>query len=181
MPSADYDAGGSPHLFALPSDSVQVTSDDCYTPRWLFEAMGLHFDLDVASPPGGPWHVPCDRYYTAEDDGLAQPWDGLVWCNPPFSNFKPWGFRWAECERGVIIGTYAPETYATPAVFAAADAVAFIGVKFALPAGGWIKPRHGCYVAFRGTGVSPAERLAAADPYGAVLYGHTRVIPPDRG
>ena len=23
-------------------------------------------DLDVAAPPGGPWHVPCDRYFTAE-------------------------------------------------------------------------------------------------------------------
>jgi hypothetical protein len=27
------------------------------------------------------------------------------------------------------------------------------------------------FVAFRGVGTEPAERLAAADPYGAVLYG----------
>ena len=159
------------HLFALPSDSIAVTSDDCYTPRWVFDAMGLRFDLDVAAPPGGPWHVPCDRYYTAEDDGLTQPWEGLVWCNPPFSAFKPWGVRSSTCQRGVLLGTYAPETYATPAVFAASDAVAFIGVKFSLPEGGNIKPRHGCYAAFRGVGTEPAERLAAADPYGAVLYG----------
>ena len=65
-------------LFPLPSDLIAVTSDDCYTPRWVFDAMALEFDLDVAAPPGGPWHVPCKRYYTAEEDGLAQPWEGLV-------------------------------------------------------------------------------------------------------
>lgn len=24
------------------------------------------------------------RYYTPEQDGLAQPWEGVVWCNPPY-------------------------------------------------------------------------------------------------
>lgn len=64
------------HLFTLPADAFQATSDDCYTPRWVFDAMGLDFDLDVAAPPGGPWHVPAKRYFTAEDDGLAQGWGG---------------------------------------------------------------------------------------------------------
>ena len=80
----------SDHLFPLASDAFKVTSDDCYTPRWVFDAMGLTFDLDVAAPPGGPWHVPAARYYTAEDDGLTSPWDGLVWCNPPYSRMKDW-------------------------------------------------------------------------------------------
>ena len=31
--------------------------------------------------------------------------------------------------------------------------------------------RQSIFVAFRGVGVEPAERLAAASPYGAVLYG----------
>jgi hypothetical protein len=63
--------------------------------------------------------------------------------------------------------------YATPVVFTHADAVAFVSVRFALPDGGQIKPRHGCYVAFRGVGVEPAKRLAMADKFGAVLYGRT--------
>ena len=159
------------HLFALPSDEFKMTSDDCYTPRWVFDAMGLQFDLDVAAPKGGPWHVPAKRYYTAEDDGLAQPWDGLVWCNPPYSKFKPWAQRWAMTDQAVLMGTYAPELWITPRVFGAADAVAFVSVKFSLPDGDLIKPRHGLFVAFRGVGTEPAERLAAADPYGAVLYG----------
>lgn len=158
-------------LFPLLPSDVAITSDECYTPRWVFDAMGLDFDLDVAAPPGGPWHVPAARFYTAVDDGLSQPWDGLTWCNPPYSKFRPWVDRWATCERGVLMGTYAPEMYATPVLLGAADAVAFISVRFALPHGGTIKPRHGVVVAFRGVGLEPAERLAAADKFGAVLYG----------
>ena len=31
------------------------------------------------------------RYWTAEDDALSQSWDGQrVWCNPPYSNIRPW-------------------------------------------------------------------------------------------
>src|SRR5690606_35780948 len=51
-------------------------SDDYYTPAWLFDALGLTFDLDVASPPGGVEWVPAARFYTVEDDGLSQPWTG---------------------------------------------------------------------------------------------------------
>lgn len=160
-------------LFALPTDAYAMTSDDCYTPRWVFDAMGLRFDLDVAAPPGGPWHVPADRYLTATDDGLTSEWDGVVWCNPPYSKFRPWVDRWATHPTGVLMGTYAPEMYATPVMFGAADAVAFVSVRFALPNGGTIKPRHGVFVAFRGVGTEPAERLAAADKWGAVLYGRT--------
>ena len=25
-------------------------NDECYTPQWVFDAMGLRFDLDVAAP-----------------------------------------------------------------------------------------------------------------------------------
>jgi hypothetical protein len=137
----------------------------------VFDAMGLHLDLDVAAPVGGPWHVPCDRYYTAADDGLAQPWDGLVWCNPPYSRFKPWVERWAAHDRGCLMGSYAPELTATPIIMGAADCVAFVSTKFTMPDGTRIKPRHGLFIAFRGVGTGPAERLAAADRYGAVLYG----------
>jgi hypothetical protein len=159
-------------LFALPLDEVAATSDDCYTPRWVFDAMGLRFDLDVAAPVGGPWHVPCERYYTAADDGLSQPWDGLVWCNPPYSNFAAWAARWAEHDRAVLMGFELPEVKWKRATYAAAEAVALIACYFGRP--GDSKPfrlRQSIFVAFRGVGTEPAERLAAASPYGAALYG----------
>ena len=105
----------SNHLFSLPSDSVAITSDDCYTPRWVFDAMGLEFDLDVAAPPGGPWHVPARAYFTAEDDGLAQSWDGLVWCNPPYGKaLGTWLNRMALHNNGIAL------------VFARTDTRAFL-------------------------------------------------------
>ena len=166
------------HLFPLPSDSIAVTSDDCYTPRWVFDAMGLHFDLDVAAPPGGPWHVPCDRYYTAEDDGLTQPWEGLVWCNPPYSSATAWVQRWLRHDRGCFMAIVLPQVRWTKPLIQGSDAVAFTGVGtgngqdgFIRPDGSSMRPRNPVIVAFRGVGTKPAERLAAADPYGAVLYG----------
>lgn len=65
-----------PPLFGV--QQAERTSDDYYTPAWVFERMGVEFDLDVCAPPGGiPW-IPAKRYFTQEDDGLSQPWDGLV-------------------------------------------------------------------------------------------------------
>ena len=47
-------------LFAVQQE--QLTSDDYYTPAWVFERMGIEFDLDVAAPPGGiPW-IPAKRF-----------------------------------------------------------------------------------------------------------------------
>lgn len=169
-PEQDEPAG---HLFTLPSDQFKVTSDDCYTPRWVFEAMGLQFDLDVAAPRGGPWHVPARKWYTAEDDGLASPWRGLVWCNPPYSNFLPWAEKFAAHDRAVLMGICLPEVRWFPIVFAAADCMAFISCDFQRPNGSKVRLRQQVFVAFRGVGTEPAERLAAADPYGAVLYGRS--------
>lgn len=159
-------------LFQLPTDAFKVTSDDCYTPRWVFDAMGLRFDLDVAAPPGGPWHVPADRYYTAEDDGLTQPWDGLVWCNPPYSTAKDWVARWIAHDRGALMTQVASGQSWRSLLYSAADAIYIGRVDFTRPDGsvlkfGWTP----ICVAFRGVGTEPAERLAAADKFGAVLYG----------
>lgn len=160
-------------LFSLPSDAIAPTADDCYTPKWVFDAIGVRFDLDVAAPAGGSWFVPHDRYYTAADDGLEQPWEGTVWCNPPYSAFGPWARKWAAHPTGALMGTYTPGTSWTPIVFAAADAVALITCEFVRPHDKPIRPMHGLFVAFRGMGVEPAERLACADRFGSVLYGRT--------
>ena len=89
------------HLFGQPQ--TEVTSDDYYTPKWVFDTLDLEFDLDVASPPGGPPFVPCKRFFTQEDDGLAQEWHGRVWMNPPFSNASPWVERFIDHAQGVAL------------------------------------------------------------------------------
>ena len=52
------------------------------TPPEVYEPLNREFGftLDVAATPD---NAKCPRYYTREDDGLAQPWDGVCWMNPP--------------------------------------------------------------------------------------------------
>jgi hypothetical protein len=95
----------APRLF--PVHQTTTTSDDYYTPSWVFERMGITFDLDVCAPSGGiPW-IPAARYLDPSDDGLAQPWDGRVWMNPPYSNVTPWVNRFVAHRNGVAFVPFA--------------------------------------------------------------------------
>ena len=62
--------------------SAKMLTDEWLTPRSIIEALGP-FDLDPCSPIDRPWST-AKKHYTKEDNGLLQPWDGLVWCNPPY-------------------------------------------------------------------------------------------------
>jgi hypothetical protein len=77
------------------------TSDDYYTPPFIFEALGLRYDIDVCSPPeGSPW-IPADRFLSIIDDGLETPWEGRVWMNPPYSKPTPWIHKWLNHGNGI--------------------------------------------------------------------------------
>ena len=90
-----------PPLFGVAQ--TQETSDDYYTPAWLFERMGIAFDLDVCAPPGGISYIPAERYYTKADDGLSAPWCGRVWMNPPYSDSAPWVDRFIAHRHGIAL------------------------------------------------------------------------------
>ena len=98
---ADEPLFNSLPLFGIPP--TQSTTDDFYTPRWVFDRMGVTFDLDVAAPPGGVAWIPAARYFTVEDDGLAQPWLGRVWMNPPYSQTTPWVRRFIAHRNGICL------------------------------------------------------------------------------
>jgi hypothetical protein len=86
-------------------EQSERTSDDYLTPRWVFDTLGLEFDLDVAAPP---WetHVPAKRKFTKADDGLSQSWEGRVWMNPPYSDSEPWVARFIEHANGIALLPY---------------------------------------------------------------------------
>ena len=79
------------------------TSDVWFTPPHIFDALDIDFDLDPAAPPGGaPW-IPATNHYSEIDDGLLQPWHGLVWLNPPYSTPRLWIERLRKPGEGVAL------------------------------------------------------------------------------
>ena len=90
----------APRLFPVTEGK---TSDECYTPRSLFDQLDIEFDLDPASCPKELSAVPARRIYTVEDDGLSLPWEGRVWMNPPYSDISLWVDRFIEHGDGVAL------------------------------------------------------------------------------
>lgn len=79
------------------------SSDEHYTPRILFDTLGLTFGTDVCAPKGGvPW-IPAINYYDLERSGLENPWFGMVWMNPPFSKPAPWVDKFIQHNDGIAL------------------------------------------------------------------------------
>lgn len=78
--------------------------DSWYTPPWLFDQLGLTFDIDVCAPRNTDHRTaPARAYFTEDDDGLAQAWHGLTWCNPPYSKPEAWTDRMVEHGNGLLL------------------------------------------------------------------------------
>lgn len=80
-------------------------SSEWYTPKWLFESLGVTFDLDPCSPGKNHW-VPAKQIYTKDDDGLRKPWRGFVFMNPPFGGRNahvPWLSKFIKHGNGIAI------------------------------------------------------------------------------
>ena len=106
-----------------------TTSDDYYTPAWVFEDMAVEFDVDVAAPPGGvPW-IPARRFLTMADDGLTTPWEGRVWMNPPFSGTTPWVRRFMEHRNGIALLATTNNSWMLD-LWEAVDGVTYFGNNF---------------------------------------------------
>jgi hypothetical protein len=85
------------------NDPNYKPDNEIYTDPAVFDALGVEFDLDVCAPEGGlPW-IPAKNHYSLKDDGLAQEWHGLVWCNPPYSKPKPWIDKFIEHGNGIML------------------------------------------------------------------------------
>ena len=86
-------------------------SVEWYTPKSVFDALDVWFDLDVCSPGVDKTWVPAWNALTPMEDGLTSPWCGFVWCNPPYGKgIDKWIGRMAEHNNGIALLPARPDT-----------------------------------------------------------------------
>jgi len=54
------------------------------TPQSLFDELSWIYGGFTLDPCATPQNAKCTRYFTREDDGLRQRWEGKVFVNPPY-------------------------------------------------------------------------------------------------
>lgn len=165
--TAEKDAGSEGHLFDLDGALVVTTNDDWYTPRWIFDAAGITFDMDVAAPMDPTMRsVPAKRYLTAVEDGLMTPWEGVVWCNPPYSGSTPWVEKWARHDGGGLILVPAVKSRWVGALLNSMEAMTLLTVEFIRPGGAVAPIRWLNILAARGDKcIEAVGRVAAMDKH----------------
>lgn len=82
--------------------SAKAMKDEWLTPPHILRALG-NFDLDPCAPINRPWDT-ASEHMTIEDNGLAKPWRGRVWCNPPYGlEAAKWLARLADHGNGIAL------------------------------------------------------------------------------
>jgi phage N-6-adenine-methyltransferase len=79
-----------PRLPGMELPDVPYDIDDRGTDPAEFAKLNarFRFTVDIAA---SPHNAKLENFYTIEDDGLTASWAGeRVWCNPPYSNIRPW-------------------------------------------------------------------------------------------
>lgn len=175
-------------LFAVGAPDVAATTDEWYTPRWIFDAAGLTFDLDVCAPVAPEFRTcPARRFLTVLEDGLTATWEGLVWMNPPYSNPAPWVDRFTAHSSGLAL-VPASNSHWRGRLVRSADGMALLSVNnkerpasssrywtgFGRPDGSQVSYPTALILAARGKlAISALEAVATADPYAGGVY-HVR-------
>lgn len=115
----------------IASGLMTSNSEEWETPEWLFDRLDsmFGFDLDACATAE---NAKCARYYTKADDGLAKPWGGVVWCNPPYGRELPKWVRKAykEAQNGACVVMLIPARTDTAiwksVIFPHAAAICFV-------------------------------------------------------
>ena len=159
-------------------------SDEWYTPERIIEAaraaMGT-IDLDPASCEEANEVVKATRYIALPQDGLKVPWEGWVWCNPPYSQGQQWvekvvsEFRRTGGDKpaGIcLLLNAATETRWAQMAMSTASVICFPAgrLRFWGPKDAGGSPQIGQMVLFYGSGPGPGRFAAQFKDAGTILY-----------
>jgi site-specific DNA-methyltransferase (adenine-specific) len=75
------------------------------TPQDVFDKLNAEFGFTL-DPSATRENAKCPKFYTREDDGLAQNWKGeRVFCNPPYGReIGPWVKKMATGGASITVG-----------------------------------------------------------------------------
>ena len=148
-------------------------NNEWYTPKEFIDAarivMGA-IDLDPASSEIANETVQAEKIYTAEDNGLACPWFGNVWLNPPYSSDLIGQFaekvKDKEYNQAIVLVNNATETAWFADIVSVASAIVFptSRVKFYKPDGSTGAPLQGQAILY--VGDNPAAFLSEFEKFG---------------
>ena len=157
-PPAITATGTTPHV------ARNSGNHEWYTPADIVasvrDCLGV-IDLDPASSAVAQAIVQASRYFTIDDDGLAQPWSGRVFLNPPYARdvIGPFITKLTghiddrEVTEAVVLTNNSTDTAWCDALWARASAVAFpdARVRFLRPDGTPGAPLQGQMLTYCGT------------------------------
>lgn len=61
------------------------------TPQWLVDLLAAEFGPFDLDPAATAENAKAPKFYTAAEDGLSLPWEGRVFCNPPYGRTDAYG------------------------------------------------------------------------------------------
>lgn len=154
----------------------KMGKDEWLTPPEILFSLGS-FDLDPCTPIDPPWATAA-RMLTVKDDGLAHPWHGRVWLNPPYNHHtKRWLRRLVEHGTGTALIFARTETQTWHDwVWPHADAIFFFRgrLHFHHRDGSRAEYNGGAPSALIAYGPGDAERLANFNLPGRLVYPKTQ-------
>jgi hypothetical protein len=109
-------------------ESTYNESKEWYTPKNIFDALGIEFDIDPCSPGKDivPW-IPAVKHLTYLDDGLRSSWTGRAWVNPPYGmDTLKWMDKLNRHGNGIALVFARTDTRWFHAYVPAASAICFV-------------------------------------------------------
>jgi site-specific DNA-methyltransferase (adenine-specific) len=96
-----------PSVQKLASKNVHFSSDtdEWATSQPLFDELSRIFGGFTLDPCATVQNAKCARFFTRDDDGLAQKWEGKVFMNPPYGReIGKWVKKaWEESQYGALV------------------------------------------------------------------------------
>jgi len=152
-------------------------NNEWYTPKEYIEAARIVLgciDLDPASCEIANKVVQAEKYYTAENNGLSQHWQGNIWLNPPYAGELISLFcdklkthvANRDVKQAIVLVNNATETAWFHTLIGTASSVLFpkSRVKFYMPDGKTGAPLQGQAVVY--IGENPAFFMETFKPFG---------------